>query len=34
MVVGTLNLEHWRSALFIMEAVNFCNLCWGVDLRF
>ena len=33
MVAEALNLEK-LSKCFVMEAVNFCNLCWGVDLRF
>jgi hypothetical protein len=33
MVVGTLNLEILAKC-FIVEAVNLCNLCWGVDLGF
>ena len=31
--IGTLNLENLAKC-FIVEAVNFRNLCWGVDLRF
>jgi hypothetical protein len=32
-VAEALNLEK-LSKCFVMEAFNFCNLCWGVDLRF
>ena len=32
-LVGTLNLEKLAKGS-TMEAINFCNLCRGVDLRF